>query len=135
MLAQLSTPNVIHSIVTTQFFRAHLPYFHELDANVRFPTMSEEELPKITLGVYQLKQAKSYAHRHKKARLNDESPEYLCYYAPDDVTRFFFANIIREKNIKQPLLVMTKMISRHIGKKSTNHIFWLMRVKMVPVPS
>lgn len=118
MLTRAIAPNVLQPIVSDGMFQGHLPFFQPIDVNdFAFPRMTKEELAKITLGPYQLKQAKSYACAHKKHRGNEET-EYLCFSSPEDITRFFFANIIREKNISKPTLILTRMDSRFRSKKN-----------------
>lgn len=117
MLARVMEPNVLHAIVNKQMFQGHLTFFNPIDANnFAFPRMTKEELKKITLGSYQLKQAKSYACAHKKRRGNEDS-EYLCFSSPDDITRFFLADLIKQKRISKPVLILTRMDSRFRSKK------------------
>lgn len=80
--------------------------------------MEEAQLRDITLGSYQLKQAKSYAHEHKKAKVDEFEVEFVCYVCDDGVTRRAFADIIAEKNIESPVLVYTQLASRFRSKKS-----------------
>lgn len=115
MLARMSLPNVIHPIVQQDMFLGHLEFFEEVDENTFvFPELTKEELSRITLGSYQLRQAKSYACAHKKTRIDFQ---YLCYRSPDPITRYFFADVIRDKNVLQPVLVSTIMASRFRSRK------------------
>lgn len=116
MLSRVGSPNVLHPIVRDRLFQGHLKDFKPIENNdFPFPRMSEEELAKITFGPYQLKQAKSYACAHKKGRGNGQ---FVCFFCPDDITRFFFADIIREKKVSTPVLMLTRMDSRFRSRKN-----------------
>lgn len=118
MLARVNLPNILQPIVCTQLFQGHLEFLQPIDDNdFRFPRMDEVELAKITFGPYQIKQAKSYACAHKKRRANEDSHQYLCFSCPEDITRFFFADIIREKDVLKPVLMLTRMDSRFRSRK------------------
>lgn len=62
MLNRVTMPNQIHPIVQTTLFQNQLAQFQQVDKNnFDFPAFTKEELHKITLGSYQLQQARSYA--------------------------------------------------------------------------
>lgn len=119
MLSCLTSSNHLQQIVQQDMFQTHLAFFETVQENFRFPQIRKEELQSITMGPYQLRQAKSYASAHKKARMaNEDGIEYLCYSCPDDICRYFFDKVIRDKNISEPVLVFTRMASRFKSRKS-----------------
>lgn len=119
MLSCLTSPNHLQQIVRQDMFQTHLAFFETVQENFRFPQIRKEELQSITMGPYQLRQAKSYASAHKKARMaNEDGIEYLCYFCPDDICQYFFDKVIRDKNISEPVLVFTRMASRFKSRKS-----------------
>lgn len=118
MLDSVVLPNQIHPIVQQPLFQDQLKHFQQVDENnFDFPQFTREELQQITQGTYQLQQAKSYAHAHKKAKM-DWNTDYLCYYCPIEITEQFFADVIRERNVRSPVLVITRMGSRFVSNKS-----------------
>lgn len=117
MLTRLTVPNEIHPIIKTHLFRSHKEFFKPIENDFRFPRITLEELSMITLGSYQLTQARSYAHRHKKARMDPEGFEYPCSQGPIDIIEFFFGDLIRSKNITEAVLVKTRMASRFMSGK------------------
>lgn len=118
MLSRVTLPNKIHPIVLQKLFQDQITHFEPVDNNnFDFPQFTKEELQQITQGSYQLRQAKSYAHAHKKAKLRYNT-DYLCYYCPNQITQRFFADIIRERNVRRPILVFTRMASRFVSGKS-----------------
>lgn len=115
MLAKLPTPNIIHPIIQQDLFIDQYTHFIQIDVNnFHFPQICKEELPKITLGTYQLEMAKSYASMH----IENSGGEFLCFYVPDEITEHFFEEIISEKNVSEPILVMVRMASRFKNKKT-----------------
>lgn len=118
MLDRVTLPNQIHPIVRQPLFQDQMRQFRQVNENnFDFPRFTKEELQQITQGSYQLQQARSYAHAHKKAKM-DWNTEYLCYYCPNEITQHFFADVIRERNVCNPVLVFTRMASRFVSNKS-----------------
>lgn len=64
-----------------------------------------------------MKQARSYAHAHQKAKMARFEVPYACFVCSEDITQRAFANIIAEKNVIKPVLVNTQMDSRFRSKK------------------
>lgn len=118
MMTALPMPNIMKPIITQDAFQDEMRSFQQIDTdNFQFPQFAKEELHQFTLGTYQIKQAKSYANHHKRAKM-DWNTEYLCYMCPTDTTQKFFADVIRDTNTSQPVLVFTRMASRFRSNKS-----------------
>lgn len=117
MLARLNTVNFVNEVVQ-EFSAEDLAAFGLIDENnFQFPRIDKDELSQITLGSYQLKQAKSYAYAHKKAKLDQYEVPYACFVLSDEVTQRAFANIIANRQIEKPVLVRTQMDSRFRSSK------------------
>lgn len=123
MLAKLHTPNFLHEIME-QFTNSEIKAFQLiLDEHFVFPKVEKDDLQLITLGSYQLQQAKSYANAHKKAKMSRFGVPYPCFVCPNDIVRLKFANIIAKMNITEPVLVQTSMTSRfRSGKTHKSYI-------------
>lgn len=62
MLDRVNEPNLLHPIVDSVRFQRYVKDFTEVDTNsFIFPTLTENDLELISLGKYQIKQARSYA--------------------------------------------------------------------------
>lgn len=117
MLAKLNTRNYLNEILAG-YTSQELGEFQLIeDATFQFPRIKKGELDQITLGSYQLKQARSYAHAHKKAKMERFGVPFPCFVCADDITRRIFAGMIAERNITSPVLAYTRMNSRFISKK------------------
>lgn len=117
MLAEMDSHNIVHEVIQ-EFSQEDLNEFALIDENsFDFPRIEKDDLPQITLGTYQLRQARSYAHQHQKAKMPRFEVPHACFVCPEDITRTAFANIIIEKNVIKPVLVNTQMDSRFRSKK------------------
>lgn len=112
MMARVNSPNILHSIITGDPMDQIWGNLIEIEENFIFPRLTREQLLMITLGTYQLKQAKSYASLHVK-----NEGAFICYYCPDDLLEEVFGEVIREKNVIEPVLVTVRLASRHISRK------------------
>lgn len=118
MLSDLPTPNIIQPVVIQESFQQTLRSFQMVEPNdFSFARLTEKELQQITQGSYQLCQAKSYAIAHKRAKISS-GVDYLCFHCPTDTTQSFFGDVIDERNISRPVLIMTRMASRFMSNKS-----------------
>lgn len=118
MLARLDAPNFVHEIIQ-ELSNEDVAEFCLIEDDIfRFPRIEKENLPQITQGSYQLKQAKSYACAHKKAKMTRYGVPFPCFACPCHITKRMFASIIAEKNIVEPVLVYTSMSSRFRSGKS-----------------
>lgn len=118
MLSRLDSLNFVSEIIS-KCSADELGVFTLIeDADFLFPRIEKDELPRINLGSYQLKQAKSYANAHKKARMTQFGVPYPCFVVSEDVVTRIFANIIHEAVITKPVLVFTRMNSRFRSQKS-----------------
>lgn len=114
----MDTPNFVHEIIQ-EFSNEDFAAFCLIEDDIfRFPRIEKEDLPQITQGSYQLKQARSYACAHKKAKMTRFGVPFPCFVCPYHIIRRSFASIIAEKNIVQPILVNTSMSSRFRSGKS-----------------
>lgn len=110
MLQNVNTVNSLHTLVrkaTFQKVKKTLPLINV--ENFDFPILSADDLKMISLGVYQLKNARSYVVDHIKA---GNTSTYNCFYCPPDIIEKFFRKLIDQKGISQPINVMTQMRSR-----------------------
>lgn len=114
MLAAINSPNIVHSIVSEAIKYEQYKYFVPIEEEFFFPQIAREELLKITLGKYQMKQARSYTVTHTK----NGDGEFVCHFFPVERLEECFGEIIREKNIIKPVLVSARFASRHFSAKS-----------------
>lgn len=108
-----------HSIVQRSNFKRDLKNFIPLENNFPFPTLNEDEMKNIASGSYQLKEAKYYAAEHIKTSADST---FKCYWCPHEILTRKFADIIAQKNIQEPALVLTCLASRFRSKKSYNSL-------------
>lgn len=105
-----SALNTLHSLVSRTAFRKESKKMPLVDINsFEFPRLSIEDMKMISLGSYQLANARSYAAEHMKS---SDTSTYQCFYCPSDAIHFFFGRVVTQKRIERPILVKTKMKSR-----------------------
>lgn len=111
MLANMNLPNILHPIVTGDLMNQNYKNFIRIDEHdFIFPQITQDELLMITQGTYQLRQAKSYANLHQKKG----DGEFVCWYCPNEL----FGEVVREKNVVEPVVVAARLASRHRSQKN-----------------
>lgn len=109
MLSKVESENKVFSVTKTQQFQNQLKHFVECDAEeVRFPTLTYDELKSITLGIYQVKQMHTYCVEHLRSNNNS----FNVFVCPDSITTQFFKDIIDENNLSEPVLILLQLKSR-----------------------
>lgn len=113
MLRRVSVPNHI-SLKINMFGPFYRNFISVHESNFSFVRMEMDELQQITLGTYQLRQAKTYAIAHKQA---DQDGDYAFFYCPSEITENIFERIILDYDVIEPVLIFVKMMSRFRSRK------------------
>lgn len=110
MLERANVPNSLRTLVQTKAFEKAKKKLPMVDvADYDFPTLSVEDMKMVSLGSYQLDNARPYSINHMKLHAS----YYECFYCPPDVIETFFRKLIDQRNISKPIIVMTQFDSRH----------------------
>lgn len=100
----------LKQITDSRTFQTQKKHFEIIDMNgFTFPVLNEKDLKMISLGSYQPNNARSYAVEHIKSSARSI---YECFLCPLQQTQRFFKTLIDEKNISEPIFVLTQMKSR-----------------------
>lgn len=117
MLEQASERNSkFQSIIRRDNFQCAIKSFVSVEEDFKFPVLDQDELKQISLGSYQIREAKQYIVQHMKSSPNQTT--YICFECPQNILQTQFADIIDEKNIEQPVVVLTQLSSRFRSKKT-----------------
>lgn len=104
-----------HSIIQLDTFQRKKKSFVTIKSDFRFPILSKDDMNCISLGTYQIREARRYIVEHMKTSRNHT---YICFVCPSNILETFFAKIIAQKNIIEPALVLTQLSSRFRSKKA-----------------
>lgn len=115
MLKRVDVPCKLSKIVYSYQFQRHLKDFQiGNEGTLIFPKLSLEELKKISLGNYQIKQMKHYVVEH----LRSSSDQFQFFVCPES-TMELLGTIITEENIIDPILVLSVLKSRFQSNKKS----------------
>lgn len=111
MLNRLEKPNQLAEIVFKDAFQKKLRLFERFYEFVDLPFLSENDLIRISLGNYQIRQAASYCHEHLKA---NES-QFVVFACPDEICETLLTEFLENGELK---LLMARLKSRFRSNKS-----------------
>lgn len=117
MLSKLNEENVVGTIISNNF-KNHMKKFTLFENFNELPRMAKDRLFWISLGKYQIKQAKSYTQMHVK-RNNNYFNVWIC---PDNICREAFSSFYVDD--RDPALYMMKLDSRF--RSQTTHKTFLL---------
>jgi hypothetical protein len=118
MLARMGTRNHLGEVVAAQNLNRRSASFQSIDGNTLedFPQLTETDLRSLTLGSYQLRQARSYYAEHIKT--NGRYEIAVCkHIGPLSLTSHGLS-------VEDPMLVRGRIQSRHRG--STRHFIYIL---------
>lgn len=104
-----------HSIIKQHRFQREIKSFVRIKNDFEFPVLEKKELEYISLGTYQIREARRYIVEHMKA---SSSNTFICFECPSNILQSYFAKIIDQKKITKPVLVLTQLSSRFRSKTS-----------------
>lgn len=101
---------VFHTLIDCQTFQKEIKNFTLIDIeHFEFPLIAEADLKYISLGTYQIKQAKRYTIEHTKSF----TEIFECFECPEHILHNHFHSLIEENSILMPVLVVARLSSRH----------------------
>lgn len=112
MLECLPQSNSLHDALKGNSFAAVIraKKYQIFENQMTFPNLSYADLKSISLGVYQINQAKLYAHDH--IRLNNN--QFILYTFPEECSKFW-ENFKTEN--RNPVLLMLNIKSRFVSAR------------------
>lgn len=106
MLSKLEDENIVGNIVSKSRFQKCIKKFTPFDNLDQLPELTKEHLFFVSLGGYQIKQAKSYTQMHIKQNEN----RFVVYTCPDEICFASFPSFYVGN--RDPILFMMRLNSR-----------------------
>lgn len=112
MLDSLSQPNLLYEALKGNSFAAvvRAKKYYVYTNQMTFPNLSYTDLKSISLGVYQINQAKLYAYDH--FRLNNK--QFILHTFPEECSKFWEGFKTENNN---PVLLMLNIKSRFVSAR------------------
>lgn len=126
MLETVNSTNYLYECLKAEslqkLFRQRNKPFSMITRLGSFPAFaSTEQLKKISLGIYQVRQAKSYCRVH----LDNNDGQFVAHILDDDICEQYFKRFYTDENA--PCLVLANIKSRFV---STRHSYSLTKWRM-----
>lgn len=122
MLSRLNTPNEVFRITSKKDIQQILKTFAPFEDVGSLPTLQHQDLVRISLGKYQLKQAQSYCSQHIKA--NEGS--FNVFSLSDELCQTHFASFYNDDC--EPILLLAQLDSRYRNRKHYNTFLLVNRI-------